>query len=232
MVNIILAFCLVMLLIRACEMEKDRKYLVEQVSKLKTSEQQFKTKILADSSKLSVQSQTILSQQEAISLGLLKLEGDIKTVQSQVRQSQKIRVDSVFVPYVIDNPIDTAGWLKEIKNGQASKELIDSLMNNSVIVPKLFIKENKWYNLSGKVQKEGVLVDSLSIVNESSVTVGWKKTGFLGLKKEPLVEIKNTNPYLEVTKMNNVVIEKKKGLFEKKIFWFGLGGLVSLFLMK
>jgi hypothetical protein len=74
-------------------------------------------------------------------------------------------------------------------------------------------------------------MDSIRISNESSVTIGWKKCGFLNLKREPIVEIKNTNPYLDVTKMDNVVIKPKSGLFTKKSFWIGVG-IISGFILK
>ena len=213
-----------LLLFRGCKMENERADLLKQISAYQLGEKAFKTKILKDSSTLASQTQTIMSQDEAIRLGLLKLEGDIKNVKSQVRTIQTINIDSVFVPYE-NGGIDTALWLKKIKEGQVTKELIDSLINNSVIVPKDFEKETKWYGIYGKVKKDGIMVDSLDITNESSVTVGWKKTGFLNLKREPSVEVKNTNPYLQVTKMRNVVVKDKKGIFESKYFWIGIGAV-------
>jgi N-acetylmuramoyl-L-alanine amidase CwlA len=113
--------------------------------------------------------------------------------------------------------------MAKIKSGDSSRATLDSLLANSIIVPKGYSLKNKWYTLDGKVRKEGLLIDSLSIKNESSVTVGWKNAGFLGLRKEPMVEIKNTNPYLSVEKMSNVVVKKKKGLFQNPIFWIGVG---------
>lgn len=226
----VMAIFMVMLLFKTCQMEKDKADMLKQISSYQLGEKAFKTKILKDSSTLATQSQTILTQDEAITTGLLKLEGDIKKVQSQTRQTQIINIDSIFVPYTPKE--DTSLWVKQIKNGQVSKELLDSLINNSIIVPKDFQTQSKWYSLYGKVKKDGVLVDSMKIENESSVTIGWKKTGFLGLKKEPIVEIKNTNPYLSVTKMSNVVVKQKKGIFESKFFWIGIGAVGSYFLLK
>jgi hypothetical protein len=226
MKNIIIAVATLILLIllwKGCQMQSERAELLKQINSYELGEKAFKKKILDDSSSMASQTQTILSQDEAIRLGLLKLEGDIKNVKSQVRTTQTINIDSVFIPY--NSGIDTAVWVKRIKEGQVTKELIDSLMNNSVVVPKEFKKENKWYGIYGKVQKDGIMVDSLDITNESSVTVGWKNTGFLNLKKEPSVEVKNTNPYLQVTKMKNVVVKDKKGIFESKYFWIGIGAV-------
>jgi len=75
-------------------------------------------------------------------------------------------------------------------------------------------------------------MDSIKIENESSVTIGWKRSGFLWLKKEPIVEVKNTNPYLQVTKMSNIVVKKSKSLFDSPIFWIGVGIIGGHFLNK
>lgn len=226
-----LLIVVVILLFRSCEMKADNDRLLEQVSSYKLGEKAFQVKRLDDSSTIASQTQTILTQKEAIKLGLLKLEGEIKKVQSQVRVKQTVVIDSVSMAYVPDGFADTTGWIAKFKAGDTSKTICDSLIANSVIVPKSFNTEQKWYRVYGKVKKDGVMMDSLRIENDCSVTVGWKKTGFLNLRKEPIVEVKNTNPFINVPKMNNVVVKPNKGLFQKKGFWLGIGTLVG-FLIK
>lgn len=228
----VLVIAVLLLLWKGCQLKKDHDNLLNQVSALQIGEKFYKTKILEDSSTMATQTQTILSQDEAIKLGLLKLEGDIKKVQSQVRQGQTINIDSVPIPFVPNNFADTSGWMAKIRQGDSSKAVLDSLIANSIIVPKSFSLKNEWYSIDGKVKRDGLLMDSLQIKNESSVTIGWKNAGFLGLKKEPMVEIKNTNPYLSVTKMSNVVVKKKKGLLQNPIFWTGLGFLGGAYFIK
>lgn len=227
-----LVILVILLLWKGCQLKSDHDNLLNQVSNYQNGEKYFKKKILDDSSTLASQTQTILSQDEAIKLGLLKLEGDIKKVQSQVRQGQTINIDSVPIPFIPNNFADTSGWMVKIKQGDSSRAVLDSLLANSVIIPKGFSLKDKWYSFDGRVLKNGLMMDSLKITNESSVTVGWKNAGFLGLRKEPVVEIKNTNPYLSVTKMNNVVVKKKKGLLQNPLFWGGLGFLGGAILIK
>jgi len=222
-IQIVLCICIILLVFKTCQMNQEHERLLTQITAYQIGEKAFKTKLLEDSSSLAQQTQTILTQEEAIKMGILKLEGDIKKVQSQVRQSQEISIEDIAVPFVPNGYADTSGWAKSLNEGDRSDSTIDSLIANSVIVPSKFSKTDKWFSLNGEVQKTGILVDSLKIVNESSVTIGYKKTGFLGLKKEPLVEIKNTNPYLSVTKMNNVVIKPNKSIFHSKLFWGGIG---------
>lgn len=227
-----LVILLLLVIWKGCQLKADHDNLLNQVSSLQTGEKFYKTKVLADSSTIASQTQTILSQDEAIKLGLLKLEGDIKKVQSQVRQGQTINIDSVPIPFVPDNFADTSGWMVRLRQGDSSKATLDSLLANSIIIPKKFSLKDKWYSIDGKVLRDGLLMDSLKISNESSVTIGWKNAGFLGLKKEPMIEIKNTNPYLSVTKMSNVVVKKKKGLLQNPIFWTGLGFLGGAYFIK
>jgi len=225
-VNIVLAIIIIILLLKGCEMSKEKNNLLTQMSAYQLQEKAFKVKIQKDSSTIATQTETILTQDEATRLGLLKLDGEIKKVQSQVRQSQSIKIDSIEVSYVPNGYADTTDWVIKLHNGDSSKAICDSLIANSVIVPQKFDLQDKWYSVAGKVQKKGLLIDSLKINNESTVTIGYKNTGFLGLRKEPIVEIKNTNPYLQVTKMNNVVIKDKFSILHSKLFWFlvGIGG--------
>lgn len=230
LINIALLIVVILLLLKGCEMQKDRNNLLTQITTLKAGEKAFKTKILKDSSTLATQTQTILSQDEALKLGVLKLEGEIKKVQSQVRQQQNIQIRDVSVPFVPSGYTDTSGWYSKFKNGDTSKSICDSLIANSVVVPQRFALEQKWYSIDGKVNKNGLLIDRLKIQNESSVTIGYRKYGFLNLKREPLVEIKNTNPYLSLSKVSNVVIKPNKSIFKSRVFWTGIGIFGGIYL--
>lgn len=230
LLNIALLIIVILLLLKGCEMKKDRDNLLTQISTLKAGEKAFKTKILSDSSTLATQTQTILSQKEAFRLGILKLEGEIKKVQSQVRQTQNIEIRDVKVPFIPSGYTDTSGWYSKFKNGEVSKEICDSLIANSIVVPQRFSLEQKWYSIDGKVNKDGLTLDSLKIQNESSVTIGYRKYGFLNLRREPLVEIKNTNPYLSLSKVGNVVVKPNKSIFKSKVFWTGVGIFGGIYL--
>jgi len=219
----ILAIIIFLLCWKGCELKKDYDNLLDNSTNYGLLDEKFEKKNLKDSSTKATQNQMLLSQIEALKLGVLKLNGDIKIVQSQVSQKQEIKIDSIFVPFVPTNFADTSLWMARIKKGDSSRYLIDSLINNSVIVPQPFKMEEKWFKMYGKVQKKGLLLDSFLLTNESTVTLGYKKSGFLNLKKEAVVEVNNTNPYVDVTKLKNVVIKEKKSILQSKLFWFGVG---------
>ena len=220
---LILTFIIIMLFWKGCEMKKEYNNLLDNSTNYANLENSFKKKTLKDSSTIATQNQMLLTQFEALKLGVLKLNGDIKIVQSQVSQKQQIKIDSVLVPFIPTHFADTSVWMARIKKGDSSRYLIDSLLNNSVIVPHPFKKEEKWFSMYGKVQKKGLLLDSLLLTNESIVTLGYKRSGFLKLKKEAVVEVTNSNPYLSVSKLKNVVIKDKKSILDSKFFWFGIG---------
>jgi hypothetical protein len=225
-----LLILIAILFFRSCEANREKDDLLEQVASYKLGEKSFKKKILDDSSTLATQTQTILTQKEAIRLGLLKLDAQIKIAQSQVRQKQEVKIERVEVAYIPNGYADTTEWLKRLHSGDTSKSICDSLIANSIIVPQTFKKEDKWYSIDGKVQKNGLLLDSIRIHNESSVTIGWQKYGFLNLRRKPLVEVKNTNPYIDVPKMDNVVIPPKNGVLNKKGTWLGIGVIIGIIL--
>ena len=231
-INIVLAFIILILLWKGCEIQREKDELVDQVSAYSIGEKAFKKKLQDDSSTIATQTQTIMSQDDAIKLGLLKLDGEIKKVQSQVRQTQDISISDVAIPFVPNGYADTSKWIAKFKDGDKSKEICDSFIANSIIVPQQFGIRDKWYSIDGKVKKNGLILDSFKIKNESSVTIGYKKSGFLNLGKTPIVEIKNSNPYIDVTKMSNIVIKKNKSVFSKKGFWIGVGIIGGLFIQK
>ena len=225
-IGLLIAIC--MLSIKGCEDDAANEKLTEQLSNYEISNKEFKTKRLLDSSTIVQQTQTILTQSEATKLGLIKLEGEIVKLQSQVAISQQLKYRKIDVPFVPENFADTTSWQFKFKNGDSSKSIIDSLLNNSIIVPKNFTIKDKWLEIGGIVKKQGVTIDSIVIPNKTSVSIGWKRQGFLGVMKVPVVEVKNSNPNLSVVDMNNVVIKDKKGLSQKPLFWLGIGLLGGL----
>ena len=223
---------IVLMAIDSCNKEMKRAELLNQISQYELKEKEFKEKMLKDGSTIAQQEQTILTQKEAYQLGLLELKGEIKRVQSQVKQVQALVIKDVDVPFVPNGYADTTGWYSKFKAGDTSKAILDSVLANSIIVPKDFSYNSKWLTVSGTVKKDNVNIGNITLPNENTVTVGYKKAGFLKLKYEPVVEVRNTNPFLKTHSMSNVVIENKKGLLQKWWFWGGIGAAAGVLLSK
>jgi hypothetical protein len=76
------------------------------------------------------------------------------------------------------------------------------------------------------------MIDTLTIPNKTVVNVGYKKAGFLNLGKQAVVSVKNENPYVNVTGLDNVVIRNKKKFYQSPLFAIGVGVLVGLKIKK
>lgn len=204
-------------------MQKEHDNLLNQVSQYKITEKAFKVKRNEDSSTIVQQTQTIISQEEAFKLGLVKLQGEIKKIQNQISKSSVTYIEGKDVPYVPDGYADTTGWYAKYSKGDTSKAILDSFLANSILVPRRFSLQEKWFSVDGSVKKRSVHIEKIIIPNNDTVTVGWKNKGFLGIKKVPVIEWKVSNPYILTTEFNNVTILPKKGLLSNPYFLIGLG---------
>jgi hypothetical protein len=80
---------------------------------------------------------------------------------------------------------------------------------------------------------DGIKIDTLIIPNDMSVTIGSQKTKWWK-KAVPIVQVKNSNKYLTVQSMDNIVVENKKKIYQKNSFWALIGltlGLSSIYFL-
>jgi hypothetical protein len=205
-------------------------YLLNTIGNLKREKEdllklssEFKTIVRKDSSTIAIQQQNILSQKEAIRLGKLVLEENMKKVQSQVTTKTQTKVEQVFIGY--------AGQLDSNGNEIIERDTLYMQDTTMLKVPKAFSMSNRFYAISGKVEKKGVMIDSISFPNETKVTIGYTRKNIFS-KKESVVHIKNTNPYVQMQGMDNIIIKEKKPFYEKPIFLLGVGIIGGIFLIK
>jgi hypothetical protein len=223
-IYVLLFIVIIVLLWRSCESERDRSKLISQLVDYRLKEKVFNVERLKDSSTLATQSQTILSQKEAIELGLLELEKSMKEVQSQVKQKSTTTIIEKQVPFIPDGYVDTIGIVRG-DNGEVVRR-------DSIAVPTRFKLNEKWFNVDGLVKKDGLVIDSLTIPNKTIVTVGYKKAGFLNLSKDAVVQVKNENPYVNVTGLDNIVIKKKKKIWQNPLVHIGVGVVLGYYITK
>lgn len=223
-VYIVLAIIILVLLWRGCEQERDRSKLISELGEYRLKEKVFEVQRLKDSSTLATQTQTIMTQKEAISLGLLELEKTMKEVQSQVKQKSTTTIIEKQVPFIPDGYADTIGIVRN--------EIGEVIRRDSIAVPTRFKLNEKWFNIDGLVKRDGLVIDSLTIPNKTIVTIGYKKTGFLNLSKDAVVQVKNENPYVNVTGLDNIVIKKKKKIWQNPLLHVGLGVVLGYYINK
>ena len=172
--------------------------------KFELSEQKYLETIDENGNRIVEQEQIILTQTDAISNNLIEIKR-LKEIKSQVVINTITQIDSVFVPFLVDS---------------ASNDTIST--DNYIIIPKRFALNENWYNIKGKIQKTGLLIDTLSFNNELSLTIGSKSQGIFK-KPKPIVLVEYSNPYVRTQSMQNIIIKNELNFYDKKSFWYGLG---------
>ena len=186
---------------------KDISRFKSQISKFKLENQEFKEEINSKGEKILRQEQVILTQKEAIETGLLQIEG-LKKVSNQIKVVTETKIDTI----VVTNHDTVLTYINGI---------------NYLKLPVKYNYVSEFVNLDVDVNTKGLSVNSISIPNESLITVGFKKQG-LFKPLLPVVEIKNSNPYISTGSMQNITVVEEKRLIDNNKFWGGLGVLVGL----
>lgn len=177
----------------------------------KLKAQVFEEKVDENGRRIAEQEQIILTQEEALNNDVLMLN-DFRKVQSQVQLTTRTKIDSVYIPYEVVKT-DT----------QVVYQCVD----------RKFQLITKDYSIFGNTLKDGVLLDSIYFDSKSTITIGYKSSGFLK-KAQPIVEVRYDNPYMRTTAMQNVVIQEELKWYDKKKNWFGIGiglGMVGTYLI-
>lgn len=170
-------------------------------------EQVYKKKILADSS-------TIYSQST-----------NIRSKDIQIAELKKMSVKS---PEVVIQTKTKTVIKTEIK--------LDTIMVEGtpmIKLPKDFYKTEKWFTLSGKINRLGFLqIDSLVSYANLTYAIGdTLRTGAFNKlfgKRDKVVRLLVDNPNISITGMSNIVIKEKKRWYETTAFKFGLGVVTGI----
>lgn len=220
----VLSIIVVLLLIDGCRQRAHNKNLVDQLSEYKIENQNYRSERQKDSSLIVTQNQTILSQKEALKLGLLELDNKIKQVQSQLQAKLKISVVEKDVPFIPTNYADTSGWVRD-RNGTLVR-------TDSISVPQDYGLIEKWFKVKGTIKKTGIRIDTLDLPAKFTVTYGKEKSGFLGLGRTPVVQVKSDNPYIDVSSLNNIVVKKPKNILNSPFLYLGTGIILGIIVVK
>ena len=206
--NNALTICVILMVLLVWQVFSSNERLSDyksQILKFKDGEQVFVEKLNKSGDKIAEQEQVILTQRDAIAHNLLEI-GELKKINSQVTVRTITKIDSVFVPI-----IDTVERVVFDTTGMALLKL-----------PTKFGLKDEWYSLFSTVNTDGMWIDSLSLYNRQTITLGMKSNGFFKAPT-PTVLVKNENPYVNVNSLRNVVIKNDMRFYDKKGFWYGLG---------
>tara|TARA_R100001015_G_C4578565_1_gene135453 strand:+ start:235 stop:948 length:714 start_codon:yes stop_codon:yes gene_type:complete len=210
---VVLIVAILLLVWKSCEQKAQLSAFKSQINKFALGEQVFIEKLNKNGDKIVEQEQIILSQKDALAHNLLELE-ELKKVQSQVIIQTNTIIDSVFIPF-------DDSWQNE--NQFDTIIIHDTIETTNIIyVPKTFSLTEKYYSLSGSILKTGVLIDSLRFPNELTLSIGMKSQGIFK-KPLPVVIAKHSNPFVQTSSMQNIIIKNDLKWYDKKATWFGIG---------
>ncbi len=214
MINKVITYALVVVVVLlSIQIFSDRsefKSFKTQIARFKKSELEYQEVIDKNGDKIIEQGQIILTQKDAIEQGLLKVN-KLKRVNSQTRVITEVVLDTIVVTHV-----DTV------------LKFIDG--NSYLKLPQSYVFNDEFISLDAKINEVGLNIDNVSILNENVITIGYKRYG-LFKPLTPIVEVRNSNPYIVTKSVSNVVIEKKVDVLHDKRTW-GLAGFVLGILIK
>lgn len=156
---------------------------------------------------LAIQSEMLLSESQAKKI-LSEELAYLKKVKSNVKIITKTEIKEVQIP-ALSEPI-------YIEND------LDSFMK----IPQSYKDSTDYFSLHATLNKSGLKINSLSIQNRSSITLGLQKRGFFK-SSEPVVTVTHSNPLIKTIGMNNVTIDTSKPFYETRTFNIAVGALIG-----
>lgn len=87
---------------------------------------------------------------------------------------------------------------------------------------RTFRIDSSHYKLDGNLTNKSLTINGIQIPNTQNIVVGTKKNG-LFKKNEYIITVQNSNPYMQVTGLQNYTLTPKKRFYEKTWFVFSAG---------
>tara|TARA_R100001509_G_scaffold136578_1_gene90437 strand:- start:20 stop:670 length:651 start_codon:yes stop_codon:yes gene_type:complete len=126
---------------------------------------------------------------------------NLEKTKAQTRVVTKTSIDSIVVPVVtVDTVFVEKGWMPIYT----------------------FRDTSEFYSISGRVSSELALIDDISFPNNVTFSHRWERKNILS-KKTYFVEVKNSNPYVQIQGIQNYQLEDEKRFWEMGKFWFAVG---------
>lgn len=187
---------------------------VKIIEAYKNGTQNFEKALNKEHQQVSIQTQNLISKDKEIEKELLK-NSKLTKLNEQIKIKNETTIKNIVAQYEADlkyclnSKVDTF-----IVNGDTTyKTKVDTV---GIAFGTSFKKNNEWYDISGKVGKKGVEIESMSVNNTYTITVGRKNF-------KPKVEIINGNPYTNTISMGNVKVVENKKWYQNDWIKFGAG---------
>jgi hypothetical protein len=202
----IISICclIIFLLIREGCNQRHTDKLISDISNYKTDAETYKTKLgldISTNNALALETQEQVKTLMATNDTLKQWVSKFKEIKGGVIIKETTIIKEVAVPFDKLIPCD-------FKPFPANKITKDFLFYTTVA-------------------NTGLTIDSLKIPNESRIIIGDRREGFLKLKTSLVVDVNNSNPYIQTSNISGYIYEPKKKWYEKMWVNFAVGAGVG-----
>ena len=179
-----------------CKRIQELESLTEEINKARFENQAFESQINEQGEEITMQRQLIVSKNEAIKLGMRKIEG-LTNYKNQISAITETKFDTIYAAY----QKDTSAEGKEVTS---------------------FKYTEPWISFDGQLLDSGVAITDLNIKNEYVLTISDKKIGFFK-KPEPTITLLNKNPYTQTKGLTNISIKQEQSILKRPWIWLTFG---------
>lgn len=167
-----------------------------------------------DSITIIEQSQNLVTKDAEIVKKTEQIE-KLKNLKAQVVYKTVYKVKNILVPYVDSNNVVI------IHEKDSTGNIIDSV--NCLTLPAHVSRNEKNLSIDATINETGLTIDSLEIPDKVTITVGTTKNVF---DPQPIVKITHTNPYVNTSSVNNIIVDPE--LKKKQLHSFLIGGAIGI----
>jgi hypothetical protein len=103
------------------------------------------------------------------------------------------------------------------------------IYNTDTVQSKNFEYFDEWLSISGIVESDSILFDSLLVNNKYSIEIGSIRKGLF--RKEKAAFITNENPYSQTTQAQTFILKEEKKWYQRDIVKIGLACIGTFFIV-
>jgi hypothetical protein len=217
---VVIVFIGILLLQRGCY-QKEISKLENEISISKLDNQALEKKVNEKGDTIAYQTAIIVDNEKALNDytdSIFELKKKVKETLAYSKEVVKVKVPPVYIPYT-----DSVPYPEYITDTFARKHM--------VIVPRDFEADSLHYSIAGTVQKDGVQIKSIELID---TTYGRFVEPKPKLFKRQQIEyqVMHTNPYLKTVEMSSAIYKpKKKPLLQRLgegAILVGIGAIIGI----
>lgn len=201
-----------------------------EIKMYQNSQQAFEAKKNELNQELATQNLNLLEKSKAVETLLLR-NSELKSLVTQVRSKNETLIKDQMAHFT-SNDKDNVVVVERPDPNDTTNTKTETVEAIKVGTKFTLVDTGNWYSLGGEVKRNGILLDSIKVRNEFTVNIGEKKVkGIKGIfgKTEPVVEIRNNNPYTSTKEMYNIQFKPKpKKWYQTKVAAVGAGLVAGL----